>query len=258
MSGRRLIRALREPRRAWKRLDRWLAPIYGHRDFTRFIILSRSRTGSNLLASLLNSHPQVAVDGEILGRLEGRDPARVLGGAFARQGRLIRAKGLKIFYYHPLDAEGAPVWERLAADPKLRVLHLKRKNLLRVLVSRKIAEARNAWSSAQRDSRGLGEDKAAFIGADEVRRVFDQTREWERWGDSLFERHVVVSLHYEDLDRDPDEVLAPVFESLGVPPARLSTEFQRQNPEPLRRLIVNFDQLRDEFRGDPLERYFNE
>lgn len=256
MTGRRAVRAIREPRRALNRLDRLLAPLYGHRDFTRFIILSRSRTGSNLLASLLNSHPNVVVDGEILGRLDGRDPRRVLGGVFGRQGRMVQARGFKIFYYHPVDGSGEPIWEMLTADPELRVLHLKRKNLLRVLVSRKIAEARGLWSSEHGRSERSREAKGVFVRADEIRRVFDQTREWERWGDARFAQHSIHNLYYEDLGRDPDATLEPVLEWFDLPPAQLSTDFRRQNPEPLGRLIVNFDELRTQFRGDPLQEYF--
>ncbi|MGI9191627.1 MAG: hypothetical protein ACR2IL_05850 [Chitinophagaceae bacterium] len=36
----------------------------------RFFILTQGRTGSNLLCSLLNSHPQIAADGEIMNKKE--------------------------------------------------------------------------------------------------------------------------------------------------------------------------------------------
>src|SRR5690606_16569148 len=42
-----------------------LGLVDGHTDYTRFIILARSRTGSNFLRGMLNSHPQVLTYGEI-------------------------------------------------------------------------------------------------------------------------------------------------------------------------------------------------
>ena len=79
MKARRALRVLRDPRRGVKRLDRFLAPILGRDDFTRFIVLSRSRTGSNLLASLLNSHPHAFVEGgDVLARLDGFVPQEKL------------------------------------------------------------------------------------------------------------------------------------------------------------------------------------
>src|SRR3546814_8552873 len=50
----------------------------GHTGFTKFIVLSRSRTGSNMLVSLLDSHPRVAAEGEIVARLDGRDARKRL------------------------------------------------------------------------------------------------------------------------------------------------------------------------------------
>ena len=39
--------------------------LQGHRDYTKFVILGRGRSGSNFLASLLKSHTQVICFGEI-------------------------------------------------------------------------------------------------------------------------------------------------------------------------------------------------
>ena len=38
------------------------------RPSTRFVIFAQGRTGSSLLRSLLNAHPEVRTEGEILGR----------------------------------------------------------------------------------------------------------------------------------------------------------------------------------------------
>mgnify|MGYP006437466411 CR=1 FL=1 len=43
--------------------------IFDHENFTKFIVLSRSRTGSNLLISMLNSHPNISAEGEKFSRL---------------------------------------------------------------------------------------------------------------------------------------------------------------------------------------------
>ena len=59
-------------RLAWYGL---LAP-FGHEDYVPFIVLTRSRTGSNLLVSFLNGHPDIFCEGEIFARMAGRDPGR--------------------------------------------------------------------------------------------------------------------------------------------------------------------------------------
>src|SRR3546814_12666586 len=47
------------PVRALRSLGFRLRSAVGHTGFTKFIVLSRSRTGSNMLVSLLDSHPRV-------------------------------------------------------------------------------------------------------------------------------------------------------------------------------------------------------
>ncbi len=39
--------------------------LHGHNEYIRFIILGRSRVGSNLLRGLLNSHPHIVTYGEV-------------------------------------------------------------------------------------------------------------------------------------------------------------------------------------------------
>jgi len=141
-----------DPTRSTPRvLARWArhvaTTLWGRSDFTRFILLSRSRTGSNMLTSLLNSHPHVRAEGEILRRLQGRDSTAILAEVFARQPRHIRAKGFKFFYYHPIDGDTEKTWQMLLDMTDLRVIHLKRKNILRTILSRKIAEDQDVWLS---------------------------------------------------------------------------------------------------------------
>ena len=52
-------------------LDKGL--IDGHREYERFVILGRARTGSNFLRGLLNSHSQVVAFGEIFREYEFTD-----------------------------------------------------------------------------------------------------------------------------------------------------------------------------------------
>ena len=119
---------------------------FGHDNFVRFIVLTRSRTGSNLLLSFLNSHPNIFCESEIFAKLDGANPISRLLAVFAKQPRHIRAKGFKIFYYHPLDAKADELWRVLEQRNEIRVIHLRRENILRTLLSRKIASIRGSWT----------------------------------------------------------------------------------------------------------------
>jgi hypothetical protein len=247
---------LREPSRIVKAAARAAAPVWGHDEFTPFVVLSRSRTGSNLLASFFNSHPQAHVEGEILGRLEGRDVGRVLGRVWGPQAHYVRAKGFKLFYYHPLDGCPQVLWTRIVEVPGLHVIHLKRRNILRTLVSRKIASARGEWIRAGRTvSRG---GIPVRFDREELEEGFRQTREWEEQGDERMATLPSVVLVYEDLIADPVGEFNRATRLLGLRDSAPSSEFQRQNPEPLADLIENFDELRRGFRGTAWEEFFDE
>ena len=56
-----------------KHIARRLRLIETSTDYTRFIILGRSRTGSNFLRGLLNSHPQIVTFGELFRNYDAVD-----------------------------------------------------------------------------------------------------------------------------------------------------------------------------------------
>ncbi len=108
-----IAKSVREPRKAVSTLlHRLLSPI-GHRSYRRFVVLTRDRTGSNMLIQSLNSHPNIAADYEIFGKLNGESEKTILDRSFSKQPFYIKAKGFKIFYYHPQDADSSPIWRCL-------------------------------------------------------------------------------------------------------------------------------------------------
>lgn len=235
---------------------RLLAP-FGHEDYVPFIVLTRSRTGSNLLVSFLNGHPDVFCEGEIFARMRGRDPLARIGSAFGRQPRRIKAKGFKIFYYHPLDADGSALWRRLEQLPRLRVIHLTRENILRTLLSRKIAGLQGKWTATRYDKTDVNARRIDFTPG-ELEEGFRQTREWERAADTRFGGHSMLKLSYEQLVENPLEVHARMLDFLGMRNEALATSLRKQNPESLEALIANYRELKASFAGTEWAAYFDE
>jgi len=231
--------------------------IAGHDDYVRFIVLTRSRTGSNLLISFLNGHPDIFAEGEIFARMNERDPLARLAAAFGRQPRHIKAKGFKIFYYHPLDADGTALWQRLAGMQGLRVIHLTRRNVLRTLLSRKIAGLQDAWTATRYDRSAVEARRVRFT-PEELEQGFQETRRWEESVDRRFPAQATLHLSYEELIADPAAVYAAMLAFLGAREVAPSTHLRRQNPEKLRELIDNYSELKEAFAGSPWQAYFDE
>jgi LPS sulfotransferase NodH len=129
-------------------------------DYSRFIILSGPRTGSNLLSQALGSNPSILCFRELFNfthdfvqfdvdgydnfdkrDLQRRraDPIGFLNSrVFQAQPGEIRAVGFKFQYGQLWGFPG--LIEHLVADEGLRVFHLRRRNDLRTLVSLKLAQ----------------------------------------------------------------------------------------------------------------------
>jgi len=231
--------------------------LVGHTNFVRFFVLTRSRTGSNLLLSYLDGHPNVFAEGEIFARLKGADPLVRLKSSFGRQPRRIKAKGFKIFYYHPLDAPADSLWNELTALQDIRVIHLTRENVLRTLLSRKIAGMKDAWTGTRFDPVGT-ETKQVELTVEELEEGFRQTREWEEAAAHRFRAHPILHVTYEELVGSPRKTFRRVLGFLDLEYCEPRTNLQQQHPERMRDLIRNFDELKKAFAASPWQKYFDD
>jgi LPS sulfotransferase NodH len=283
--------------------------------YRRFIILSNARTGSNLVQQALNSHPQVVCfrelfnydpayidydvegwDGHDAGDLALRSAdidAFLRTRVFCEHAEGVRAVGFKFHYDHFWFHERLLPW--LAEDAGLHVVHLKRLNRLRTLVSFKIAEQTGEWlrhdemkqrsavikrklsaaniahaathplESIQRVRRFLQpvnrplttERRALTLTVEECDAFFYKVGHEEGHFGRVFEGHPTIEITYEDLASDRGRVLADLESFLGVSRAPLSTTLRRQNPEPLHELVANYDELRSHYEGRAEAVYFD-
>lgn len=275
-------------------------------DYRRFMILSGPRTGSHMLAQALNSAPHIVCFREVFnGRLDfiqyqvdgyddfserdialrKDDPVRFLHERiFCDHPEGVRAVGFKFHYGHQWDFPG--ILEALTGDAGLHVIRLERRNLLRMLVSLKLAESTGVWlqdstskltpanalravrhpiKAARRVGRlfaskqpaGDGAPRRVTIPVDECYQFMVSTG--LRYGnfDKLFERHPTLQVYYEDMAGDRDAVFRDAQSFLGVEPAPLEVTLRQQNPEPLRDLIENYDELFEAFKDTPQAPYFD-
>jgi LPS sulfotransferase NodH len=250
----------------------------GHRDYTRFIILGEGRSGSNFLRGLLNSHPQVVVFGELfrfadaigwefpaydrclstprLISLSKADPAAFLDTeVFRRFPDTVRAVGFKIFYYHADSGPRSEVWAYLRAHPEVRVIHIKRRNTLRSLLSLKKAFLTNRWTEVQAPP---ADTLSVALDEDECRRRFALAEEMKARFDAVFRGHPRIDVVYEELEHDHAREMARVQDLLGVArrPVRPST--YKQASLPLSRAISNYAALKAAFANTRWSEFFEE
>ena len=240
-----------------------IGQLFKNRKYTRFIVLTKPRTGSNLLVNSLQTHPGMVVFGELFrGGADEETKQTILASAddyfrdrvFKRYGKTIQAVGFKIFYHHPVYDHGGKVWKYLLNCEGLRVIHLRRANLLRALVSMKIAEKTDVWKIFEEQDEPV--DKRIELGLQECLDSFRQTRQWETDANNKFSGNSLLELTYEELTSDFQRQMQCVQEFLGVEPIDMHPLSVRQNPEKLCDLIVNYDDLKHHFAGSEWETFF--
>src|SRR5205085_7486946 len=135
--------------------------------------------------------------------------------------------------------------------------HLKRRNVLRTITSRKLAGSTDVW--LDRGSGGSAPAKPAVqFSPAALEKAFEQNEAWEATTDERFRDHAAMEIFYEDLVSAGEEVMAHIARFLGVRPRAMSTSLRQQNPEPLAALISNFDELRTHFQGSRWAPFFDE
>jgi LPS sulfotransferase NodH len=140
----------------------------------------------------------------------------------------------------------------------LHVIHLKRRNILRALVSEKIAQDSRVWSTTNKNQLGCINSKKVSFTVDELTKGFEQTENWEIESENMFSDHRMLSVYYEDLVCDTETWFKKILEFLGVQYFDPETKLLRQNPESLSDLIENYAELRDTFIGKKWGNYFTE
>jgi LPS sulfotransferase NodH len=250
----------------------------GHKDYRRFIILATARSGSNFLRGLLNSHSQVMAFGELfremksigwdipvydqfmqsrhLRQLAQHDPVGFLENAvFKRFPKKIKAVGFKLFYYHAQDESRSHVWRFLREQKDLRVIHLKRNNTLRTMLSLKKAFKTDSWTN----TLGAEEEKTLIsLNYEECLESFKWAQDVKKRYDDYFEEHPKIEIIYEQLVDDMEGELTRIQRFLGIDPKICKSATSKQANQPLSEAISNYFDLKAKFRGSQWEVFFED
>ena len=254
-----LIQAARNPAKAASVIaHKVLAPV-GHRDYRKFVVLTRDRTGSNRLIQALNSHPKIASDYEVFGKIYDSSEREILDRTFGRQPFYIAAKGFKIFYYHPQDRTGSPIWAMLRDIEGLHVIQLRRENLLHALVSSRIAYQTGVYgirTDGDAKSYNIDAAKVRFT-PEELEADFARNKEWEDWGKTYFSDKPFLDVTYESTVIDLARETGRIANFLDLAPHNPKTDFRKQHNRSLRDTVENFDELKAYFGASKWRSFFD-
>jgi hypothetical protein len=258
-----------------------------------FVLVSYLRSGTHLLRTALESHPEVACQSELFNSDDRRLPypletptADVLERwAFGRElAPGTRCAGFVLHAYHPHALRAFPgirpnplwsdVWPRLAAMPDLRVIHLRRRDLLARHLSHLLARATGFWHAWEAEAaarvshlhapppeqvgRRRDEPPPIEVDPDRLELDFEEVTGWHGAADRLLAGRPTLHVRYEDLCAEFATETARVQRFLGVEPAALRPAVGKLEDRPPERAIANWGELRRRFAGGPWAGLFTE
>lgn len=256
----------------------------------RFVIFNFPRSGSNLLCSMLNQHPEILCHHEIfnpkkvyyaknfhelLGGSEVLDRSALISGKIGISSKIKRdfnpekfcfelwrhhynykAVGFNLFPSHVPNTAAV-----IAGDHSVKKILLLRKNKLKCYVSRMIARQTGVWDLYARKNR-LEHKKTPQISL----RV--NPRDLVRWSkkyDSYFREmqrvltekdQPFIQINYEDLvGKEGVQVKSKIlsFINVLVEPEYLESPLKKQNPNCVFDLISNFSEVKEALVGTEFE-----
>lgn len=221
----------------------------------RFVIFGRGRCGSTLLVSLLDSHPDIQCDGEILHfrKLSPLFHVKCFAAAAKRP-----VYGFKLLTYQLRQVQPIP-------DPRaflhelhgqgFRFIHLYRDNLLRHALSN--IYARQATFHRRREDKPAKYKKLNVVTEEVIKwiRASEQTArfEWEMLQDLPH-----IDVNYEtDLAQAESHgaTVAKVCRFLDLPPAEPRTDLVKVTPRAIGDFVANYEELREALEATPYARF---
>lgn len=233
--------------------DPWLHPP------ARFVIVTPGRTGSELLADLLDSHPDIVCEAEIL-----RDrmllPERFVAGR-STKARLRGAKayGFKIhcghFGYQALRER--PQYLSQLADGGVKLIFLRRENHLAQAISSAIA-SRTRWHWRRQDQPAFTPFELDPVEVLMMTYLFEES-------DAYLEAMVGDLPHlrvtYEDdlLEAACQQATVDrICAEIAVPVAATLSDYVRFTPSRLEETVANFDAIADLVRPTRFGRFLDD
>jgi LPS sulfotransferase NodH len=225
-----------------------------------FLIFTAGRNGSELLSALLDSHPSIVCDGELLSRRR-LNVDRLIAGRMARTKSLGKsAFGFKVKPkdLHEIQRVGDPVeWVQSLADQGWLFIRLRRRDQMQQAIS------------AFRGSKTQWHFRAGSVPAFEPMHIdpyiligtMCTVAYYEVQIDELLKGHEHLTFTYEDDLREPADqatTVGTICRQLGVPDGPTFSDFVRVQPRETRLMVTNYDEIADVIRRNEFAQFLSD
>jgi len=242
----------------------------------KFIIFASQRTGSTLLVSSLNSHPEIRCHSELLNPKEPQVNFKKWGRFHRQINRVLRRLyhvirntipkiflnkiicyqidksidwlGFKLFVDHMENKKYKQALTRYLESTD-HYIYLYRANKLAVLYSYIRATETKQWSSRNHTSINNNNYDSFSIPIEVCQKYFARYEREEQTIKRYLSGKSHLIVEYKELVQNYDHTMQRIQEYLRVTPEVLSSRHEKLRTRPLHELIANYDELKEAF-GD--------
>jgi hypothetical protein len=216
----------------------------------KFVIFGLGRSGSTLLKQLLNSHPEIVCEGELLNaeekyvtnplllRLVYRFPYLFFALRSMLSKKPVYGFTLLFYQYSP---PAKLIGKLVKKDWK--IIRIYRENSLEQSLSHLVAQQTRVWH--RYDNQEIQTPKLVITPEELMNRlnIVNTNKKTETKLFENFAHHKVV--YEDDLKNESDwtETTRRIFEYLGVNPAPVSASIKKTYSRPYSEIIENYDEL---------------
>jgi hypothetical protein len=136
------------------------------------------------------------------------------------------------------------VWNYVR-ESGIRIIHIKRRNLLDRYLSHKLAEKSGAWALLKKQYKQTVEP--IILDASDCVKNFHQSEFWQKQADDFFKNNPKSILFFEYLCEYLNEESKKIQEFLSLEPQELTSITIKQQTKKKSEVIKNFDELKRQF-----------
>lgn len=245
----------------------------------KFIVAGVQRSGTTLVTTSLDSHPDIHCAGELFKMRRPRGRVEVLDGGYRAYldsalwlklaDRLLRrrvvygfldgffehqdfkAVGFKLMNNHTVPGQ-FPMAVPYLIDRQVSIIHVIRENVFKTYLSRLVAQNRRVFHATQEP----GELPRLTVPTTDLKRKLSRIEEQGSRLTELFSGSVpYVACVYENYVADPQAEGWKLLSFLGVPVATLRSPLVKLGSDDLSEVVDNMDEVRLSVRGTRYEKW---
>lgn len=236
---------------------------------TKFIILSSPRSGTHMLRSCLQEHPDIVVQHELFNEaMAAFHPYPLTESAiniinhyaFIGGHDGIKARGFPLHEEQASDYKGKQwkdVWRIIRSMKEIKIIHLNRRNLLGRIISQATARDTQQWTLYP-NNKPRTKNTTFTIDADHVKEHFQILKKRYQQAKEIFSEHEMIDVCYEELCSDLKSEMVKIQNFLEVPFVDINPTTQKNPGKNIRETITNYNELKQYFKNTELAEYFDE